>query len=130
MNIQLKDTINALIIDDECDIFYLLKEILKNKNIACSHVVTLAEARKVIPLMNPSLILLDNHLPDGTGLDFIAYIRKCLPDSKIIFFTGDDLPDLNEVMDAGALEMIRKPFSVQKVYGAIDRILDYNGAVK
>ena len=123
--------IHALIIDDEFDIFYLLKEILKGRDIQTTHVGTLAEARHALQTVTPSLILLDNHLPDGTGIDFIKYIRDTCPETKVIVFTGDDtLSNINKARKEGAVEFIGKPFSIQKVYATIDKIIKVDAVPK
>ena len=76
------DTNKVLIVDDELDICYLLSGMLKQRNFLTGFVNTLSDA--VIALQNdpPGILFLDNHLPDGFGLDFIPYIKKNYPDVK------------------------------------------------
>jgi two-component system, OmpR family, response regulator len=61
-------TSTALIVDDEKDICYLLNSLLRQKNIHANLAGGPAKARKITQNNNPSLIFLDNHLPDGLGL--------------------------------------------------------------
>lgn len=122
--------INALIIDDEFDIFFLLKEMLKTKNIQTTHVGTLTEAKIVLQNNIPEIILLDNNLPDGSGVTFIKHIRDNYPETKIIFFTGDDnISIINKAMEEGAIEYICKPFSIHKVYSIIDKAINTNNTI-
>ena len=81
---------NALIIDDEMDICFLLTEILKSKNIVSSCASTLLEARDSLKNESPRLVFLDNHLPDGLGIEFISYIKQAAPFSKILMITAND----------------------------------------
>ena len=80
----------ALIIDDEIDICFLLTAILKNADIESTYVNTLEAARNILDNQFPEIIFLDNHLPDGVGVDFISYIKKNKPDSKIVMITAYD----------------------------------------
>ncbi|NJK95725.1 MAG: hypothetical protein HC905_13160 [Bacteroidales bacterium] len=50
--------------------------ILKNKNIQSVYVNSLAEARNSFSKYHPSIIFLDNHLPDGIGIDFIPSLKE------------------------------------------------------
>ena len=61
----------ALIVDDEIDICYLLSGILRQKKLRTSYVNNLADAQSVLKKEIPSIVFLDNNLPDGKGIDFI-----------------------------------------------------------
>jgi two-component system OmpR family response regulator len=111
----------ALIIDDEIDICYLLSGILKNKNIQPYYVNTLAEAGPVLKTQEPEIIFLDNHLPDGMGVDFIHEIRKLNPDSKIALITAyDTAADRKKAAMQGVDFFIAKPFTRETIYQAIN----------
>ena len=68
--------IKALIIDDEADVCLLLSNILRNKNIIPTYVNSLAAAPTALKQVEPDIVFLDNHLPDGMGIDFIQHIKK------------------------------------------------------
>ena len=72
----------ALIIDDEIDICYLLSGILRAKKLQVSYVNSLTEATLALQTQNPEIIFLDNHLPDGLGVDFIRHIKETHPTSS------------------------------------------------
>src|SRR3954469_8148674 len=77
-----------LIIDDEGDICFLLNVILKGKQTELEHVNTLSQAKVFLREQEPSLVFLDNSLPDGRGLDFIEYIKMNYPSVKIVMITA------------------------------------------
>jgi two-component system OmpR family response regulator len=111
----------ALIIDDEIDICYLLSGILKNKNIQTSYVNTLAEAGSALRTQEPEIIFLDNHLPDGMGVDFINQIRRLIPKSKIALITAyDTASDRKRATTEGVDFFIAKPFTRETIYQAIN----------
>jgi len=115
--------VEALIIDDEIDICFLLSSILRNKNILSSYVNSIGEAKKRLQEKNPEIIFLDNHLPDGMGVDFIGQLKKNYPHSKVVMITAYDTPaDRNKAMIEGADHFIAKPFSRDMIYQTIDQL--------
>ncbi|GAC1597058.1 MAG: hypothetical protein NVS3B8_09960 [Chitinophagaceae bacterium] len=79
---------DALIIDDETDIWVLLSNILRKHNLKTYYVNNLEAATKRLALEVPAIIFLDNHLPDGFGLDFIQFIKNHYPATKRVMRTG------------------------------------------
>ena len=73
---------------------------------------TMQEAKEKLLQFQPDLVICDINLPDGSGLDFIEWLRGHL-DAYIICLTA-----LNQEMDqvlgyeAGADDYITKPFSL------------------
>ena len=111
----------ALIIDDEIDICYLLSGILKNKDIKPYYVNTLADAGSVLKTQHPELIFLDNHLPDGIGVDFITQIKKASPQSKIVLITAyDTATDRKNAEIQGVDFFIAKPFTRDTIYQTVN----------
>lgn len=102
----------ALIIDDEIDICYLLGSLLRNNNIQTNYANTLGEAKLALEKQCPEIIFLDNHLPDGMGIDFIRYVKTKYSSSKIILITAyATLADKRKALSEGADMFISKPFS-------------------
>ena len=118
-----EDRIRALIIDDEVDVCYLLTEILKRKNIKASYVNSLTEAKMILERFTPSLIFLDNHLPDGLGVDFVKYIKSICPAASILVITAQEKSFYKEkALMNGAIDFIGKPFTKEIIFTAIDNI--------
>lgn len=113
----------ALIIDDEIDICYLLGGLLINKNLHTDYANTIAEARLALKKNYPEIIFLDNHLPDGKGIDFVEYIKKYYPAAKLIMITAyDTAADRSNAFEKGVDYFIAKPFSREKIYQALDQL--------
>ncbi|MEO6914669.1 MAG: response regulator [Chitinophagaceae bacterium] len=113
----------ALIIDDELDVCYLLSGILRKKELNTSYVNTLGEAEIALRTDVPDLIFLDNHLPDGYGLDFISYIKNNLPQAKIIMITAhDSAEERNRAYREGADLFLSKPFSRELIYETLEKV--------
>lgn len=113
----------ALIIDDETDICYLLKGILRYKNIDADYVTSLAEAEKFLQDHDPPLIFLDNYLKDGLGIDHIRHFKKAHPATKIIMITAHDTSaDREKAYAEGADFFIGKPFTRDLIFKTIEKI--------
>lgn len=117
-----KKQINALIIDDETDICYLLSSILKHRNVKASFAGSLSEADNLLRENSPPpLIFLDNHLPDGRGIDYISTLKKKFPSTKIVMITAHDtLSDRQKAQQEGADFFIGKPFTKETIYKTLD----------
>jgi DNA-binding NtrC family response regulator len=115
---------NALIIDDETDIWVLLSNILRKHSLKTYYVSNLEAAAKRFQQEVPSIIFLDNHLPDGLGLDFIKFVKDNYPGTKIVMITGHDLPaNRNRALQEGADLFISKPFTSDTINDSIKKLL-------
>lgn len=115
--------LRVLIVDDELDICYLLGGILKQKKLKTSYVNTLTDAAIAITNDPPEILFLDNHLPDGFGLDFIRYVKTNAPSTKIIMITAhDSAAERNKAYSEGVDFFISKPFNRDIIYSTIDKI--------
>src|SRR5215203_172122 len=111
------DILKVLIIDDETDICYLLSTLLKQKNLDTEYVNTLSDATIALRKEVPEIIFLDNHLPDGLGMNYIQYIKNNYPNSKIVMITAHDTAaDRNKAISHGADFFISKPFTRELIY--------------
>jgi DNA-binding response OmpR family regulator len=115
--------LKVLIIDDETDICYLLSTLLRKINLDAVFVHTIAEARLKLQEVNPGVIFLDNHLPDGMGVDFISHIKNMLPETKIAMITAHDTAmDREKALKEGADFFIGKPFSRGTIHGILESL--------
>jgi len=114
----------VLIVDDELDICYLLSGMLKQRNFNTGFVNTLGDAKLALQTETPSVIFLDNHLPDGFGLDFIPFIKQNYPEVKVIMITAHDgAQDRKKAYDGGVDLFIAKPLNRKLIFDAVDKLL-------
>jgi DNA-binding NarL/FixJ family response regulator len=72
--------------------------------------------------LRPNIILLDNYMPDGYGVDCIKTLRMELPNALILMITtSSDPEDINKAMEMGANGFVIKPFNTQSVLGTIQK---------
>lgn len=113
----------VLIIDDEVDICYLLRGIMKLKNIEADYVTSLAEAEIKLQKANPSVIFLDNHLSDGMGMDHIRRFKKEYPSASIVMITAYDTPlDREKAYKEGVDFFIGKPFTREIIFKTLEKM--------
>lgn len=113
----------VMIVEDEKDLCFLLAYILKKQNFFPSCVNSITEAKHAIKKINPTILFLDNNLPDGSGSDFIPQIKKICPLIKIIMITAHDSPrDVSKAFTKGADYFISKPFNTAAIENMLHRI--------
>lgn len=114
---------NVLIVDDEIDICYFLTRNLNRKNFSASYVNNLKDAEEAMYKQHPSILLLDNDLPDGRGVDFAQQMKKEYPDTKIVMITAHDTPsDRLQASKKGVDYFIPKPFMMTEIFSAINNL--------
>lgn len=115
----------VLIIEDEGDICLLLNIMLKGKDIDLEHVNSLSKAKEYLQNETPSLVMLDNKLPDGLGMDFIQFIKENYPSIKIVMISGFH-PSLTKdiALTNGADIYLEKPFTKDQVFQSVDSLLN------
>ena len=113
----------VLVVEDEGAMGLVLDMVLNEKKIQLDYVNNLLAADEYLEKQTPSLIILDNKLPDGFGVDFIIYLKKKYPSIKIIMISG--LATARDVaLENGADMFLDKPFSMEEFNKAIDKFLD------
>src|ERR1700753_2178079 len=113
----------VLIVDDELDICYLLSGMLKQRDFRTGFVNSLSDAIVALKTDTPSLLILDNHLPDGFGLEFIPYVKKNYPEIKMIMITAhDSASDRKTAYDGGVDLFVAKPLNRKMINDAIDKL--------
>jgi DNA-binding NtrC family response regulator len=105
----------VLVIDDEKDFCELIKNILARENFEVDCAFTLEEAQWKLK-GNPQIVLLDNNLPDGCGLDFLQMHPVPFMHSSVIVITADPTESIKEqAAREGTVAFLSKPFSVQAI---------------
>jgi len=111
-----------LVVEDQGEMCLILDLILSERKFEPAYVNNLLDADEYLQKNKPSLIFLDNKLPDGYGVDFISYVKKKYPLIKIIMISGfGTARDI--AMENGADVFLEKPFSLDNVNQAIDQVL-------
>lgn len=111
-----------LVVEDQGETCLILGLILSDRKFEMDYVNNLLDADEYLKRNKPSVIILDNQLPDGFGVDFITYVKKKYPGIKIIMISGF-ITARDVAMENGADAFLEKPFSMENVNNAIDKVL-------
>lgn len=120
---ELSKTVNILIVEDEGDICLILNLMLKKNDVEIEHVNTLAKAASFLKQQTPQIIIMDNQLPDGLGIDYIKKIKTDYPALKIIMITGNVAEsDKEKALQNGADIFLAKPFTKEQIQTALSTL--------
>ena len=114
----------VLIVEDEGDMCLLLNILLNGRELELDHVKSIQAARSYLEEKRPDLVLLDNQLPDGFGVDFISYIKQNYPEVKVIMISGFDASVGDLALENGADSFLEKPFTREKLYQSIRQLIN------
>ncbi|TYR78387.1 response regulator transcription factor [Priestia megaterium] len=115
--------ISILVLEDDESLGYGLQYAFEKENWNVRLTKSISEAEEFLQKQTPSLILLDNHLPDGLGIDFCKRIRQS-SNVPIIFLTAaDEEIDIVRGLDMGADDYITKPFRVMELTSRVKSAL-------
>lgn len=91
----------------------------------------LAEARKMIEYMKPDLILLDNYLPDGKGIDLVHELIQERNNADIVFTTAaSDMDTVSEAIRLGVFDYLVKPIAYERLGQTLDRYIQRKSVVQ
>ena len=121
--LQGKKLKKVLIIEDEGDMCLLLNIMLNGEEMELDHVKNLADAEEYLQKEKASVVILDNKLPDGYGVDFISHIKKNYPSIKIIMISGFDGAVKDVALESGADIFLEKPFTKNELYQSLKDML-------
>ncbi len=118
-----------LIVEDEGDMCLLLEILLTGKNLNLDHVKTIKAAEKFMQEERPDIVILDNKLPDGYGMEFLVYLKSDFPETKVIMISGFDNSAKDAALESGADIFLEKPFTRDQLYDAIKKLVGEPAAV-
>ena len=114
----------VLIIDDELDLRELLKLTLAKMHISAIAVETVSQAKAELKQQPFDLCLTDMRLPDGSGLDLVAYVQKHHPQLPIAVLTAYGNVELAvEALKLGAFDFLSKPVNLTRLRSLISNAL-------
>lgn len=112
-----------LIVEDEGEMCLLINMLLDGEELEVEHVKTISDAVEYFQQQPPSIVLLDNRLPDGYGLDFISFIKEQYPATKIIMISGIDAAAQDVALENGANLFLPKPFNKSQLRDALHQLM-------
>lgn len=83
---------------------------------------SLTDARDLVDILKPDLLLLDVHFPDGNGLDLLRELRARNSATDVILITAaKEVNTLRSALRSGVFDYILKPLVYERLEEAIQR---------
>ena len=115
------DTI--LIVDDEPSI--RLAVVRAFADLTVREAETCAQALELAREAYPDLCILDQKLPDGSGIDLVAKLKGIDPDLPVVLLTGHGSVDLAvEALKVGVADFLEKPFPLERLRTTVRNLLE------
>jgi DNA-binding NtrC family response regulator len=116
---------NIWIVDDEVNLANGLKRAFEKGGYNAKAVKTISELQQLLGVEIPSLIFLDQRLPDGNGIDILPAILKQYPRCKVILMTafGDSRLVVRAIQE-GAYNYLDKPFPLDAAKNMVERAIE------
>jgi len=112
-----------LVVDDEPSIRHAIVRAFSGLTVREAE--TGEQALMLVREAYPDLVLLDQKLPDGDGLDFAAKIRGIDPELPIVLLTGHGSVDLAvEALKQGIADFVEKPFKLERLRTTVNLLLE------
>ncbi|WP_025821273.1 response regulator [Shewanella marina] len=123
------DKIKTLVVEDKIELAEMIAAYI-GQNPAYEVVgiaSSLADARFILNTLKPKLIILDNYLPDGTGINWLRKLRTSTePDIDVIMLTAATDPQtVTSGVRLGAFDYLIKPLALTSLNDVLQRFKDY-----
>src|SRR3954471_836151 len=118
-----------LLVDDEQKIRRVLGQALKEEGHEVLEAACARDAQRMLAERPVDVLIIDNLMPDMTGLDLIKDLVATTPETErpqILMMTAHaTVESAIEAMKLGALDFLQKPFEVDELLVVVRRALDH-----
>ena len=115
---------HILVVEDDEDLARSLCALIGRENHSVTSAHSLHAARRLLALQSPDLLLLDLHLPDGSGFDLLADNGGLLADTEVILMTGQASVETSvQALRMSAADYLVKPVNPAHLRGLLSRLI-------
>jgi len=120
-----------LLVEDEAGTRFGFVRFLSKSGFEIYEAENLAQAEQLFASQQFDAVILDVHLPDGSGIGFIEAVREASPDTPIIVITGSgDIPLAVDAMRRGADNFLTKPVNLAELEVYLNKSLEIGSVRK
>ena len=120
----MEQSLTILIVEDETPLAEMHAEFIRHFP-GCGTVWlagNLAQARDMIARFKPTLILLDNYLPDGRGITLLHELSQARFTGGVVFTTAaSDMDTVSEAVRCGVFDYLVKPIAYERLGQTLSR---------
>jgi DNA-binding NtrC family response regulator len=107
---------SLMVIDDEQTILDAIRIIFEDMGYEVLTTTNPAEGIAAATARPFDLILTDVRLPSSNGAEITEAILRARPEARVLIITGfPNDPLVRRALDAGAIDIVRKPFEIAKI---------------
>ncbi|WP_313098876.1 two-component response regulator DpiA [Atlantibacter hermannii] len=114
----MEQSLTILIVEDETPLAEMHAEFIRHFP-GCATVWlagNLAQAREMITRFKPTLILLDNYLPDGKGITLLHELSQARFTGGVVFTTAaSDMDTVSDAVRCGVFDYLVKPIAYERL---------------
>lgn len=118
-----------LLVDDELKILNALAAALRTEGYDVVAASSGREAQRLLTQRGFDLLVIDNLMPDITGLDVIRELVAAVPEAdrpQVLMMTAHaTVESAIEAMKLGALDYLQKPFDIDELLVVVNRALEH-----
>ena len=118
----MKQKPRVLIVEDDAAVLEAVQLMISN-HYSLLTATNGEEAVRLYKTFKPDIVLMDIAMPGMDGVEAAKEIKKLDPNAKIIGITAYARRRGKELLDAGALEILEKPFTRRKLLETIEKYL-------
>jgi DNA-binding response OmpR family regulator len=112
-----------LCVEDDRDTCEVLRFVMTDYEFTAVH--TVGEAHPLIDAGEFDLYVLDNWLPDGSGIELCKHIRSSGTRAPILFTSAiGQRKDISDAIDAGADRYLVKPYEPETLVQTVKELLN------
>ncbi len=116
---------HLLIVEDDPALNQMLALHFEDEGFEVEGAMTCAEALECVEANAYDLLLLDQQLPDGTGMELLEAVLLREPDLPVVMMTGQhDLELAIEAIGKGAADFVHKPVETAQLQQTVSRLLE------
>ncbi len=122
----------ALIVDDDVGFLAGLAELVKREGFAVASANTLKQASEEIAANPPDILLVDLHLPDGSGLDLLEGFEPASAPEVVLITGSASVETAVDALRRGVADYLTKPVDFARVkmaLGNVSRALEMRGEI-
>ena len=120
---------SVLLVDDEAKIRRVLGDALRDEGHDVVEVERAQPARQLLEERLFDVLLVDNVMPDMTGLELIRDLTASVPEAErpqVVMMTAHaTVENAIEAMKLGAIDFLQKPFEVDELLVVVERALEH-----
>lgn len=114
--------LHALLVDDDLAYLLTIADIVGREGFKTSTATSLAMARSELAKKTPDIVFLDQSLPDGRGIEFLADLHQ-FPTTVAVIVTGHASVECAvEAMRLGASNYMQKPVDAGRIKALLESV--------